>query len=65
MIPGMELTGHYWFNRGKFLQDSGMRPVYVNMHHVKKSKKTDDKNSNKDDRKDLKPVRMLDQHLFS
>ena len=29
VIPGMEPTGHYWFNLGKFLQDSGMRPVHV------------------------------------
>ena len=35
VIPGMEPTGHYWFNLGKFLQDSGMRPVHVNPHHVK------------------------------
>ena len=38
VIPGMEPTGHYWFNLGEFLQDSGMRPVHVNPHHVKKSK---------------------------
>ena len=37
VIPGMEPTGHYWFNLGKFLQDNGMRPVHVNPHHVKKS----------------------------
>ena len=30
VIPGMEPTGHYWFNLGKFLQDNGMRPVHVN-----------------------------------
>ena len=41
VIPGMEPTGHYWFNLGKFLQDSGMRPVHVNPHHVKKSKEMD------------------------
>ena len=38
VIPGMEPTGHYWFALGKFLQDSGMKPVHVNPHHVKKSK---------------------------
>ena len=36
VIPGMEPTGHYWFNLGKFLQDNGMRPVHVKPHHVKK-----------------------------
>ena len=38
MVPGMEPTGHYWFNLGKFLQDNEMKPVLVNRHHVKKSK---------------------------
>ena len=41
VIPGMEPTGHYWFNLGKFLQDNGMIPVHVNPHHVKKSKELD------------------------
>lgn len=27
VIPGMEPTGHYWFNIGAFLQSHGMRPV--------------------------------------
>ena len=27
VIPGMEPTGHYWFNLGKFLQDNEMKPV--------------------------------------
>ena len=30
VVPGMEPTGHYWFNLGKFLQDNGMEPVLVN-----------------------------------
>ena len=59
MIPGMEPTGHYWFNLGKFLQDSGMRPVHVNPHHVKKSKEMDDNNPNKNDRKDPKTIAAL------
>ena len=42
VIPGMEPTGHYWFNLGKFLQDNGMIPVHVNPHHVKKSKELDE-----------------------
>ena len=36
VVPGMEPTGHYWFNLGKFLQDNGMKPVLVNPYHVKK-----------------------------
>ena len=44
VVPGMEPTGHYWFNLGKFLQDNGMKPVLVNPHHVKKSKELDDNN---------------------
>ena len=27
VVPGMEPTGHYWFNLGKFLQDNEMKPV--------------------------------------
>jgi transposase len=59
VIPGMEPTGHYWFNLGKFLQDNGMRPVHVNPHHVKKSKEMDDNNPSKNDRKDPKVIAGL------
>ena len=59
VIPGMEPTGHYWFNLGKYLQDKGMRPVHVNPHHVKKSKELDDNNPNKNDRKDPKVIAGL------
>lgn len=52
VLPGMEPTGHYWFNLGKFLQDNGMQPVHVNPHHVKKSKELDDNSPSKNDRKD-------------
>ena len=41
VVLGMEPTGHYWFNLGKFLQDNEMKPVLVNPHHVKKSKELD------------------------
>ena len=50
VVPGMEPTGHYWFNLGKFLQDNEMKPVLVNPHHVKKSKELDDNNPTKNDR---------------
>lgn len=59
VIPGMEPTGHYWFNLGKFLQENGMRPVHVNPHHVKKSKELDDNNPSKNDRKDPKVIAGL------
>ncbi len=59
MIPGMEPTGHYWFNLGAYLQDNGMKPVHVNPHHVKKSKELDDNNPNKNDRKDPKTIAAL------
>ena len=59
VIPGMEPTGHYWFNLGKFLQDNGMAPVLVNPHHVKKSKELDDNNPSKNDRKDPKTIAGL------
>lgn len=29
VVPGMEPTGHYWFNLGKLLQDNEMKPVLV------------------------------------
>lgn len=59
VVPGMEPTGHYWFNLGKFLQDNGMNPVLVNPHHVKKSKELDDNSPTKNDRKDPKVIAGL------
>ena len=59
VVPGMEPTGHYWFNLGKFLQDNEMKPVLVNPHHVKKTKELDDNNPTKNDRKDPKVIAGL------
>jgi len=59
VVPGMEPTGHYWFNLGKFLQDNEIKPVLVNPHHVKKSKELDDNNPTKNDRKDPKVIAGL------
>lgn len=59
VIPGMEPTGHYWFNLGRFLQENGMRPVHVNPHHVRKSKEMDDNSPSKNDRKDPKVIAGL------
>lgn len=50
VLPGMEPTGDYWFNLGKFLQVNGMKPVLVNPHHVKKSKELNDNHPTKNDR---------------
>ena len=59
VVPGMEPTGHYWFNLEKFLQDNEMKPVLVNPHHVKKSKELDDNNPTKNDRKNPKVIAGL------
>lgn len=59
VMPGMEPTGHYWFNLGRFLQEKGIQPVHVNPHHVKKSKELDDNNPTKTDRKDPKVIAGL------
>lgn len=59
VMPGMEPTGHYWFNLGRYLQDRGMKPLHVNPHHVKKSKEMDDNSQVKNDRKDPKVIAGL------
>ena len=59
VAPGMEPTGHYWFNLGAFLQDSGIQPLHVNPYHVKQSKELDDNNPTKNDRKDPKVIAGL------
>ncbi|MBR6580636.1 MAG: IS110 family transposase, partial [Ruminococcus sp.] len=59
VIPGMEPTGHYWFNLAKFLQNNGIRPVLVNPLHVKRSKELDDHLPSKNDRKDPKTIAKL------
>ena len=38
VIPGMEPTGHYWFDLALFLRDNGMKPALVNPLHVKRRK---------------------------
>ncbi len=66
VVPGMEPTGHYWFNLGKDLQDNGMKPVLVNPHHVKKSKELDDNDPSKNDRKDPKVIaRLINEGRYS
>jgi transposase len=66
VLPGMEPTGHYWFNLGKFLQDNGMKLVHVNPLHVKRSKELDDSNPSKNDRKDPRTIaRLINEGRFS
>jgi len=59
ILPGMEPTGHYWFNLGKYLMDHEINPVLVNPHHVKKSKELDDNSQTKTDHKDPKTIAKL------
>lgn len=59
IIPGMEPTGHYWLNLGKYLQDNGIKPVTVNPYHVKQTKELDDNSPTKNDRKDPKTIAKL------
>jgi transposase len=59
ILPGMEPTGHYWFNLGRYLADNGIRPVLVNPYHVKQSKELDDNSQTKSDRKDPKVIAGL------
>jgi transposase len=53
IIVGLEPTGHYWFNLGKFLRNLGIRLVLVNPSHVKKTKELDDNSQTKNHLKDL------------
>lgn len=59
VIPGMEPTGHYWFDLAKFLQDNRIKAVLVNPLHVKRSKELDDHLPSKNDRKDPKTIAKL------
>ena len=59
VIPGMEPTGHYWFDLALLLRDNGMKPVLVNPLHVKRSKELDDHLPSKNDKKDPKTIAKL------
>lgn len=59
VVPGMEPTGHYWFNLAQFLHDNGLNPVLVNLLHVKRSKELDDYLPSKSDKKDSKTIAKL------
>jgi transposase len=59
VIVGMEPTGHYWFALGQYLKTHGIKIVFVNPFHVKRSKELDDNNPTKNDHKDPKTIAML------
>lgn len=59
VVIGAEPTGHYWFTLAAHLQDSGIKLVLVNPHHVKKSKELDDNHPSKSDLKDPKVIAKL------
>ena len=60
ILPGMEPTGHYWFNLGFYLLETcGIKPVLVNLFHVKRSKELDDNSPTKNDRKAPKVIAGL------
>lgn len=59
VIVGIEPTGHYWFNLGKFITEQGMILTHVNPAAVKKSKELDDNDPTKNDRKDPKTIAGL------
>lgn len=59
VFVGMEPTGHYWFNLGRYVHENGMILVHVNPAAVKHSKELDDNNPSKNDRKDPKVIAGL------
>jgi transposase len=59
VIVGAEPTGHYWFTFGEYLKKQGVRMVFVNPMHVKRTKELDDNRAGKSDRKDPKTIAQL------
>ena len=59
VMVGMEPTGHYWVNLGRYVRTHGMMLSHVNPAHVKKSKELDDTNPSKNDKKDPKTIAGL------
>ena len=52
IIIGAEPTGHYWFTLAEYLKENGIKFVFVNPMHVKRTKELDDNHPSKNDRKD-------------
>ena len=59
VVPGMEPTGHYWFDLGQFMGEKDIKFVMVNPHHVHKTKELDDNSPSKNDRKDPRVIAGL------
>lgn len=59
VIIGAEPTGHYWFTFGAYLKEKGVRLVFVNPMHVKRTKEIDDNRAGKSDHKDPKTIAQL------
>lgn len=59
ILVGMEPTGHYWINLGKYVTNNGMILAQVNPAAVHKSKELDDNNPSKNDKKDPKVIAGL------
>lgn len=58
-IIGIELTGHYWFDLGAYLEDEIILLVMVNPYAVKQTKELDDNSQSKNGRKDSKVIAKL------
>ena len=59
ILMGAEPTGHYWFTLAEFLKEKGIKFVFVNPMHVKRTKELDDNHPSKNDRKDPKVIAKL------
>ncbi len=59
VIVGMEPTGPYWINLGRYLRKKEIKIGTVNAMHVKKSKELDDNSQTKTDYKDAKVIAQL------
>ena len=59
IIIGAEPTGHYWFTLAEYLKENGIKFVFVNPMHVKRTKELDDNHPSKNDRKDPKVIAKL------
>ena len=59
IIIGAEPTGHYRFTLAEYLKENGIKFVFVNPMHVKRTKELDDNHPSKNDRKDPKVIAKL------
>ncbi|OQY42292.1 MAG: IS110 family transposase, partial [Fusobacteriia bacterium 4572_74] len=59
IIAGLEPTGHYWFNLGRYLKDNNIAIAMVNPYHVKQTKELDNNSQTKNDTKDPKVIAKL------